>query len=32
MAVVTLPGTGHAPTLTEAAAIAGMDAFLAAIP
>ena len=32
MLVVTLPGTGHAPTLTEAAAIAGMDAFLAGIP
>ncbi|MBR0656704.1 alpha/beta fold hydrolase [Plastoroseomonas arctica] len=32
MSVVALPGTGHAPTLTEAAAIAGIDAFIAAIP
>jgi pimeloyl-ACP methyl ester carboxylesterase len=32
MNVVTLPGTGHAPTLTEAASIAAIDAFVAAIP
>ncbi|MDB5382189.1 MAG: hypothetical protein JWO26_1821 [Rhodospirillales bacterium] len=32
MKVVTLAGTGHAPTLTEAASVAGIDAFVAAIP
>jgi pimeloyl-ACP methyl ester carboxylesterase len=32
MRVVALPGTGHAPTLTEPPAIAGIDAFLDAIP
>ncbi|MES2714035.1 MAG: alpha/beta hydrolase [Pseudomonadota bacterium] len=32
MTVVTVKGTGHAPTLTESASIAGIDAFVAAIP
>lgn len=32
MRLVTLPGTGHAPTLDEPAAVAGIDSFLAALP
>ncbi len=32
MRVVSLPGTGHAPTLTEAPCIAALDAFLDAVP
>ncbi len=32
MRVVSLPGTGHAPTLTEPAVIAALDAFLAGLP
>lgn len=32
MQVVTLPGTGHAPTLGEAPAAAALEAFLAALP
>jgi len=32
MTVVALPGTGHAPTLTEAESVAGIDAFLEALP
>lgn len=32
MAVVSLPGTGHAPTLEEAPAAAALDAFLEAVP
>jgi pimeloyl-ACP methyl ester carboxylesterase len=32
MRVVSLPGTGHAPTLEEPAAVAAVDAFLAALP
>ena len=32
MAVVSLPGIGHAPKLTEAAAIAGLDRFLGQLP
>lgn len=32
MQVVTLPGTGHAPTLTEAQVIRPLDAFLDAVP
>lgn len=32
MRLVTLPGTGHAPTLGEAAAVTGLDAFLAGLP
>ncbi|MBW6397129.1 alpha/beta hydrolase [Roseomonas sp. HJA6] len=32
MRLVTLPGTGHAPTLEEPAAVAGLDRFLAALP
>lgn len=32
MAVTALPGTGHAPSLHEAAAIAALDAFIAAQP
>jgi pimeloyl-ACP methyl ester carboxylesterase len=32
MRLVTLPGTGHAPTLDEAAAVSGLDAFLAGLP
>ena len=31
MRVVSLPGTGHAPTLEEAPAVAGIDGFLAAL-
>ncbi|HEY4249839.1 MAG TPA: alpha/beta hydrolase [Roseomonas sp.] len=31
MRVLPLPGTGHAPTLTEPAAIAGIDAFIETI-
>ncbi|MBR0668552.1 alpha/beta hydrolase [Roseomonas hellenica] len=32
MRLLTLPGTGHAPTLTEPAAIAAIDAFIETIP
>lgn len=32
MGVVTLPGTGHAPTLAEPIAAAALDAFLEAVP
>jgi len=32
MRVVTLPGTGHAPTLGEAPAAAALEAFLAVLP
>lgn len=32
MRLVTLPGTGHAPTLDEPAASMGLDAFLAGLP
>lgn len=32
MTVVSLPGTGHAPTLDEPAAIAALDAFIEAVP
>lgn len=32
MRLVTLPGTGHAPTLTEAQIIAPLDAFLDGVP
>ena len=32
MRVVSLPGTGHAPTLEEAPAVAALDGFLAALP
>lgn len=32
MRVVSLPGTGHAPTLDEPAAVAALDGFLAALP
>ncbi|WP_198376617.1 alpha/beta fold hydrolase, partial [Neoroseomonas rubea] len=32
MGVVALPGTGHAPTLEEPAAVAALDAFLEAVP
>lgn len=32
MRVLALPGAGHAPTLTEPAAIAALDAFIEAIP
>jgi pimeloyl-ACP methyl ester carboxylesterase len=32
MALVTLPGIGHAPTLNDEAAVAGVDRFLARIP
>jgi len=32
MAVAALPGTGHAPTLHEAPAVAALDAFIAAQP
>lgn len=30
--LVTLPGTGHAPTLEEPAAVVGLNAFLAGLP
>lgn len=32
MRVVSLPGTGHAPTLEEPAAVASLDSFLAVLP
>jgi pimeloyl-ACP methyl ester carboxylesterase len=32
MRLVSLPGTGHAPTLEEPAAVAALDGFLAALP
>jgi len=32
MRLVTLPGTGHAPTLEETACVAALDSFLAALP
>jgi len=32
MGLVALPGTGHAPTLEEAAAAAALDAFIEAVP
>ena len=32
MRVVSLPGTGHAPTLQEPAAVQALDAFLAGLP
>jgi pimeloyl-ACP methyl ester carboxylesterase len=32
MQVVSLPGTGHAPTLAEPAAAAALESFLAAQP
>jgi pimeloyl-ACP methyl ester carboxylesterase len=32
MRVVSLPGTGHAPTLDEPAVVAALDQFIAALP